>query len=500
MAEADFSTSREGHATKSADRRSTNLTLPKSTGSRSNRSSSPGSIGANRKQTSFDNDKYFMQGSILPKLLVPLLFLGSWATFITVASKYTAADLTGFVVGLGLSFRSSTAYERYSEGRRYWAQLIMVSNALGRVFWLHAKEREEHRERDMLVKLTACKLVVAFAVALKHKLRFEPYTDYDDLTGLVGHLDTYAREATRDEHGRAYESDPGLLKRTGEFLGLSLATSNPRKVVKRAKHPLGNLPLEIINHLAVVADDLVLNYQFERAHLNLVFNNITALNDVLTGTERVLNTPLPIAYAIAINQITWLYVCLLPFQLLNLLGWITIPATMAAGYIILGLLFIGREVENPFGNDVNDLPLDMYCSQIADEIDLLASKPKPDLDSFIMSADNKILWPLSPNGWNEWEGRESDIRAALRTKYETTAGRSSDDIARREVSKPVVSVSEVKTVRCATSETVVEAMGDSKEVKAVEVKEVKEAKDVNKTPKDAEKAKEKLQETVDTMV
>ncbi len=46
----------------------------------------------------------------------------------------------GFVVGLGLSFRSSTAYERYAEGRRYWAQLITASQALGRVFWVHAKE------------------------------------------------------------------------------------------------------------------------------------------------------------------------------------------------------------------------------------------------------------------------------------------------------------------------------------------------------------------------
>ena len=48
--------------------------------------------------------------------------------------------------------------------------------------------------------------------------------------------------------------------------------------------------------------------------------------------------------------------CLLPFQLLNLLGWTTIPAIMAAGYIILGLLFIRCEVENPFGNDDNETP------------------------------------------------------------------------------------------------------------------------------------------------
>ena len=31
----------------------------------------------------------------------------------------------------------------------------------------------------------------------------------------------------------------------------------------------------------------------------------TSGNDMLTGTERVLNTPLPIPYSIAIERITW---------------------------------------------------------------------------------------------------------------------------------------------------------------------------------------------------
>ncbi len=62
--------------------------------------------------------------------------------------------MLGFVVGLGLSFRSSTAYERYAEGRRYWAQLITASQALGRVFWIHALEREgEQGQKDILAKL-----------------------------------------------------------------------------------------------------------------------------------------------------------------------------------------------------------------------------------------------------------------------------------------------------------------------------------------------------------
>lgn len=53
------------------------------------------------------------------------------------------------------------------------------------------------------------------------------------------------------------------------------------------------------------------------------------MEDAMNGTERVLNTPLPLAYAILITQITWIYVMTLPFQLFPTLGWVTIPASMS---------------------------------------------------------------------------------------------------------------------------------------------------------------------------
>lgn len=103
-----------------------------------------------------------MHGSILPKMILPLLFVGAWTTLLTLIhmkiSKISIQPILltvlGFVVGLGLSFRSSTAYERYAEGRRYWAQLILATQNLGRVFWVHTKEREgELGKKDLLAKL-----------------------------------------------------------------------------------------------------------------------------------------------------------------------------------------------------------------------------------------------------------------------------------------------------------------------------------------------------------
>ncbi|KAK3686242.1 Bestrophin, RFP-TM, chloride channel-domain-containing protein [Podospora appendiculata] len=416
---------------------------------------SPRAIAPNpfsRKNTTLDLDDYFtgprdiqkhskwplfmqMHGSILPKMVIPLVCIAGWASIFTALQMKGVADVgipsilltvLGFVVGLGLSFRSSTAYERYAEGRRYWAQLILASQNLGRVFWVHASEREgEQGKKDVLAKLTALNLIVAYAVALKHKLRYEPYTCYEDISSLVGHLDTFAQKATAEEPDKALKAlrRPGFFKSTGEYLGVSFAASNPRKAIKQAKRPLGNLPLEILSYLGSFTDELVQNGQLSiPMQQTLAYNNIAALNDVLTGTDRVLNTPLPIAYAIAIAQITWVYILVLPFQLLGTdMGWITIPATVVAAYIILGILFIGREIENPFGQDVNDLPLEMFCAQIAAEMDVISARRKPRGRDWIETLDNRVLWPLSNSGYPVWLNRgEERIREAVSHKLETS--------------------------------------------------------------------------------
>lgn len=62
---------------------------------------------------------------------------------------------------------------------------------------------------------------------------------------------------------------------------------------------------------------------------------MSSLNEVLTGTERVLDTPLPMAYTIAISQISWIYVLVLPFQLYKSLGWVTIPASIGTCHVSL---------------------------------------------------------------------------------------------------------------------------------------------------------------------
>ena len=49
------------------------------------------------------------------------------------------------------------------------------------------------------------------------------------------------------------------MKAMGEYLGVTFAESNPRKRIKRSKRPLGNLPLEILNHFSSYVHSLIEN-------------------------------------------------------------------------------------------------------------------------------------------------------------------------------------------------------------------------------------------------
>jgi len=382
-----------------------------------------------------------MHGSVLPKMIIPLLVVTGWSTLITCISTFLQPlnvsnlllTVLGFVVGLAISFRTSSAYERYMEGRKYWSQIQLVSQNLVRTIWIHTDEREgELGKEDLLAKLTALNLLNAYACAIKHRLRFEPGIDYPDLKERVEYLDTFAKAAEVDiPKARAYSK----LKSTGEFLGVTFAESNPRKRIKRSKKPLGNLPLEILNHFSAYVHSIINNETLKIGlYQNQAITGVVALNECLVGLDRVLNTPLPIAYSIAISQITWVYVMVLPFQLYASLGWITIPGTIFAAYIILGLSAIGREIENPFGHDVNDLPLEAFCEELEMDIDCITAQPAPVTAEFMRREGNMPIWPLSYKSFNGWAERsKQDVRDALLTKTKADmAVRKSFAVARVE--------------------------------------------------------------------
>ncbi|KAF2849160.1 UPF0187-domain-containing protein [Plenodomus tracheiphilus IPT5] len=363
-----------------------------------------------------------MHGSVTPRIFLRVFGVTIWTVVVTLLSQKVhkidvhpiMLTILGITIVFSLNLRSSTAYERYTEGRKCWSQLNSVSTALARNVWTFAGEREgEQGKQDLLAKITFLKMIVAFSVALKHRLRFEPYIQYDDLYDLVSHLDTFAKQAG---HPTAHEQGHSFLRRVGDLL--HVAEANPRAELKKAKRSVGNLPLEILMYMSAYLKEVTDNGTMKVAALeSKALNDLRTFDDVLAATDRILNTPMPIAYSIAIAQITWIYVLSLPIQLVHVMGWITIPVTTVAAYIIQGFAAIGNEFENPFGHAVNDLPLEMYCAQIASNINIIASKPPMGPNDYSMHPDNKPLYPISSASGDSWPDVDmSGIRDALNTR------------------------------------------------------------------------------------
>jgi putative membrane protein len=83
---------------------------------------------------------------------------------------------------------------------------------------------------------------------------------------------------------------------------------------------------------------------------------------------------MPLAYSIHLKQLLMLYCLALPFQMVASVGWITPLLVGLISFAVFGIEEIGIEIENPFGDDANDLPLDAICRTMAQNIeDLLDS-------------------------------------------------------------------------------------------------------------------------------
>jgi ion channel-forming bestrophin family protein len=176
-------------------------------------------------------------------------------------------------------------------------------------------------------------MILGFVVATKYHLRRQPGYDYPDLRPLIQNLSTFAKSAYLSD-GQPPEKTYGPMRQAGQYLGVPGTSSDPLKPIRKGPKYFGNLPFEILTYLSAYMEIIIKNNTLKVSIMQTqVMANLTTLLECLTGTERVLGTPLPVAYNIAISQITWAYILILPFQLYTPLGWIAIPGTLGITFL-----------------------------------------------------------------------------------------------------------------------------------------------------------------------
>ncbi len=291
-----------------------------------------------------------LRGSVIPAILPQVLFCATFGFLITALHLYwrnlhwpvLGSLIPSIVLGLLLVFRTNTAYERFWEGRRQWGNIVNTSRNLTRLIWTAI---DEQTSADRQEKIKALHLVAAFAIATKQHLRNEPFTELEALL------------------------EPHEYKELQAVQNVPLRVALWLETYLHQKHRSGQLSLYQLTYI----DEL-----------------LVLMVDAMGACERILKTPIPLAYAIHLKQLLLLYCLLLPFQLVNDLVWWTGPMVGLIAFTLFGVEEIGIEIENPFGRDLNDLPLDAICITMQQNINDLISTPPPNpalSDPVVMTHD-----------------------------------------------------------------------------------------------------------------
>ncbi|CAG8762808.1 13035_t:CDS:2, partial [Acaulospora morrowiae] len=302
------------------------------------------------------------------------------------------------------------------EGRRLWSTMTIAIRNLTRTIWVSVKE-DDSVDR-IIEKKTVINLLVGFAVAVKHYLREEEGTDHEDLKGLISNIrSTLPGFEPLSEQGQKTDETPEN-HRPHHHKHYHL-NHHHNLVVNH------NLPLEITLHISAYIHSVDVNVPTK----NTLIQNLNMLVDCLSNFERILRTPIPLAYSIHLNQVLYIYCLSLPFQLVSTTGWPTIPVVFLASFVLIGIERIGVEIENPFGYDENDLEVDDFCGIIKLEVSNITSRPPPKVQDWIYSSENHPF--ENEKNLNAIDARNKDldeVRSILSQKTRNTSELTREDL------------------------------------------------------------------------
>ena len=95
-----------------------------------------------------------------------------------------------------------------------------------------------------------------------------------------------------------------------------------------------------------------------------VTKHIDDTSEVVSSCERISTSPIPLSYSIYLKKFLFAFVLILPFGFIHDLGYWCVLIVMLIFYAIVGLDVIAEEIEDPFGQDENDLPFDAICKSL----------------------------------------------------------------------------------------------------------------------------------------
>ena len=105
--------------------------------------------------------------------------------------------------------------------------------------------------------------------------------------------------------------------------------------------------------------------------------SLTELNENQTSCERLNNTRVPFAYTLLLHRTAYIFCFLIPFGFTDILGWWTPVASLLVAYTLFGLDALSDELERPFSNIDNVLPIYAMATIIERDVCAAIGLPLP---------------------------------------------------------------------------------------------------------------------------
>lgn len=264
---------------------------------------------------------HFRSSYIIRKTLRSVLVVGAYTALVILIIDFLPFEvkidavvfsLLGIFLSLLMSFRNSTAYDRYWEGRKQWGALINHTRGLAVIINGVFSQNE-------VQKAFYARSISAYVHALSEHLR-----------------DKEAHE---------------VIKTYSDI---------PEEKLMAIRH----VPNKIVNDMYARAESLFRDGFIEPAHLRNIKEETQSFLDIQGACERIKATPIPFSYNFFIKLFISVYVVAMPFVLAPAVMYYAIPVTMFVAYALIGLEYISVEIEEPFGLDCNDLPTLQLANKI----------------------------------------------------------------------------------------------------------------------------------------
>lgn len=262
---------------------------------------------------------FIMRGSVIPRIAPQLAGFAVYAVAVALLADRIDLDfgaaglqpftLLGVALSIFLGFRNSAAYDRWWEARKLWGQLVFEIRNLAR----------------------AANALIPAEAGGARQLLMESLGFCHGLRGQLRNVDVGKEMAT--------------------FLGAEAV----------AIEPFANRADAVLRRMGQRVGQLRAAGQLDPIGFRILDERLSALAALQAGCERIANTPLPYAYTLLLHRAAYVFCMLLPFGLAGPLGWLTPLFTVVIAYGFFGLDALSEELEDPFGVEANDLPLDRMC-------------------------------------------------------------------------------------------------------------------------------------------